>query len=68
MRTRIHVDGFTLYYGAPRARPFGLPDRTVLPEKDRRVGRPGMELWTVPVPGVLRQGLGCGFGRLRELL
>ena len=30
------------------------------------VGRPGMELWTILVLAVLKQGLGCDFDRLRE--
>ena len=33
---------------------------------DLKVGRPGMELWTVLVLAVLKQGLGCDFDRLRE--
>ncbi len=49
-----------------RKRPFGLPGRLVLPGRSRRVGGPGMEPSTVPVPGVVRQGPGCGFDRLRE--
>ncbi len=50
-----------------RKRLSGLPGRLVLPGKNRRVGRQGMELWTIPVPGVVKQGPGCGFDRLREL-
>ncbi len=50
-----------------RKRLFRLPGRLVLPGKGRRVGRPGMELWTIPMPGVVKQGPGCGFDRLREL-
>ncbi len=49
-----------------RKRLFGLPGRLVLPGKGRRVGRPGMEPLTVPVPGVVKRGPGCGFDRLRE--
>ena len=30
------------------------------------VGRPGMELWTILVLAVLKQGPGCDFDRLRE--
>ena len=33
---------------------------------DLGVGRPGMELWTVLVLAVLKQGLGCDFDRLHE--
>ncbi len=49
-----------------RKRLFGLPDRMVLPGRSRRVGRPGMEPLTIPVPGVVKQGPGCDFDRLQE--
>ncbi len=49
-----------------RKRLSGLPGRLVLPGKSRWVGRPGMEPLTIPVPGVVKQGPGCGFDRLRE--
>ncbi len=42
-----------------RKRPFGLPGRMVLPGKSRRVGRPGMEPWTILVPEVVKQGPGA---------
>ena len=35
-------------------------------DRDLTVGRPGMELWTVLVLAVLKQGLGCDFDRLHE--
>ncbi len=50
-----------------RKRLSGLPGRLVLPGKGRRVGGPGMEPLTVPVPGVVKQGPGCGFDRLKDL-
>ncbi len=50
-----------------RKRLFRLPGRLALPGRSRRVGGPGMEPWTIPVPGVVKQGPGCGFDRLREL-
>ncbi len=50
-----------------RKRLSGLPGRLVLPGKSRRVGRPRMELWTILVPGVVRQGPGCGSDRLQDL-
>ena len=50
-----------------RARLFGLLDEHILPEADRTVGRPGMDLWQILVLGVLKQGLGCDFDRLHEL-
>ena len=52
---------------ALRARLFALLDEHVLPEVDRTVGRPGMELWQILVLGVLKQGLGCDFDRLHDL-
>ena len=42
-----------------RARLLALLDEHVLPEVDRTVGRPGMELWRILVLGVLKQGLNC---------
>ncbi len=44
-----------------RRRLSGSPGRMVLPGKGRRVGRPGMEPLTIPVPGVVRQGLRVRF-------
>ena len=41
---------------ALRARLLALLDEHVLPEVDRTVGRPGMELWRILVLGVLKQG------------
>ena len=52
---------------ALRARLFALLDEHILPEADRTVGRPGMELWQILVLGVLKQGLGCDFDRLHDL-
>ena len=52
---------------ALRARLFALLDEHVLPETDREVGRPGMELWRILVLGVLKQGLSCDFDRLHDL-
>ncbi len=49
-----------------RKRLFRLPGRMVLPGRSRRVGGPGMEPLTIPVPCVVRQGPGCDFDRLRE--
>ena len=50
-----------------RARLFVLLDEHILPEADRTVGRPGMDLWQILVLGVLKQGLGCDFDRLHDL-
>ena len=50
-----------------RARLFELLDEHILPEADRTVGRPGMDLWQILVLGVLKQGLNCDFDRLHDL-
>ena len=52
---------------ALRARLFALLDEHILPEADRTVGRPGMDLWQILVLGVLKQGLNCDFDRLHDL-
>jgi len=41
-----------------------LPDRHVLPGRDRHNGRRSMELRVIPVTGVPRQDHGCGHDRL----
>ena len=49
-----------------RAELFTLLEAHILPDRRRDTGRPGMALWTVLVLGVLKQGLGCDYDRLRE--
>ena len=51
-----------------RGRLFALMDEYMLPGIDRKVGRPGMEMWRIVVMGVVKQGLGCDFDRLHELV
>ena len=50
-----------------RAQLFALLDEHIVPEADRTVGRPGMELWRILVLGILKQGLNCDFDRLHNL-
>ena len=50
-----------------RTRLFKLLDEHVQPGTDRKVGRPGMELWRILVLGVVKQGLRCDFDRLHDL-
>ena len=50
-----------------RERLFALMEEHILPGIDRKVGRPGMEMWRILVMGVIKQGLGCDFDRLHEL-
>ena len=51
-----------------RTRLFAFLEEHMLPGVDRKVGRPGMELWRILVMGVVMQGLGCDFDRLHELV
>ena len=51
-----------------REKLFSLLDEHIVPSTNRNVGRPGMELWRILVMGVLKQGLGCDFDRLHELV
>ena len=44
-----------------------LLETHIRPGTDRKVGRPGMDLWRILVLGVLKQGLGCDFDRLHDL-
>ena len=40
-----------------RERLFALLDKYILPGTNRKVGRPGMDMWRIPVMGLLKQGL-----------
>ena len=51
-----------------RGRLFALMDEHILPDVSRKTGRPDMEMWRILVMGVVKQGLGCDFDRLHELL
>ena len=51
-----------------RTRLFALLEEHVLPGVDRKVGRPGMEIWRILVMGVVIQGPGCDFDRLHDLV
>ena len=52
---------------AVRDRIFALMDEYILPGVNRKVGRPGMAMWSILVLAVVKQGLGCDFDRLHEL-
>ena len=45
---------------------FALLDKHILPDRRRDTGRPGMELWSILVMGVLKQGLRCDYDRLQD--
>ena len=51
-----------------REKLFSVLEEHIVPGTNRNVGRPGMELWRILVMGVLKQGLGCDFDRLHELV
>ena len=52
---------------ALRDRLFALMDKYILPGVNRKVGRPGMAMWSILVLAVVKQGLGCDFDRLHDL-
>ena len=45
---------------------FALLDKHILPDRRRDTGRPGMEIWSILVMGVLKQGLRCDYDRLQD--
>jgi len=47
---------------------FKLLEEQVLPDVDKKNGRPGMSLWKILVMGVLRLDLNCDYDRLGELV
>ena len=53
---------------ASRDRLFALLDEFIIPGINKKVGRPGMDMWSILVMGVVKQGLGCDFDRLHELV
>ena len=50
-----------------RDRLFALLDEFILPGINKKVGRPGMDMWSILLMGVVKQGLGCDFDRLHDL-
>ena len=46
---------------------FKLLEEQVSPETNKSNGRPGMELWSILVLGVIRLDLNCDYDRLHEL-
>ena len=44
---------------ALRDRLFALMNECILPGVSKKVGRPGMDMWSILVMGVVKQGLGC---------
>ena len=52
---------------ALRERLFALLDEFILPGINKKVGRPGMAMWSILVLGLVKQGLGCDFNQLHDL-
>ena len=61
------LKGLQHLYKEHREELFLLLETHIRPGTDRKVGRPGMDLWRILVLGVLKQGLGCDFDRLHDL-
>ena len=58
-----------LYMDVPlRTQLFALLESRIAPNKDKKNGRPGMDLWTIFVCGVMRLDLNMDYDRLLELL
>ena len=53
---------------ALRDRLFSLMDEYILPVIDEKAERPDMEMWRILVMGVVKQGLGCNFDMLHDLV
>ncbi len=52
---------------ALRRQVFDLLDAHFLPDVDRGLGRPGMDLWRIFVLATLKQGIRCDDDRLQDL-
>ena len=53
---------------ALRDRLFAIMNEYIRPGVSKKVGRPGMAMWNILVMGVVKQGLGCNFDQLHELV
>lgn len=47
---------------------FKLLEEKILPDVNKKTGRPGLSLWKILVMGVLRLDLNCDYDRLQELV
>ena len=67
---KVELSGLQYLYSqeASRERLFALLDEFILPGINKKVGRPGMDMWSILVMGVVKQGLGCDFDRLHDLV
>lgn len=60
------LQGLQHLYRTKQDELFTLLNQHFQPKVDHRVGRPGMNLWKILALGVVKQGLGCDWDRLRE--
>ena len=51
-----------------RKKIFRVLEKKIAPEKDKKNGRPGMELWKILVMGTLRLNLNWDYDRLHEMV
>ena len=51
-----------------RERLFALLDKYMLPGTNRKVGRPGMDMWSILVLGLIKQGTNCDYDQLHSLV
>ena len=51
-----------------RERLFALLDKYILPGTNRKVGRPGMDMWSILVLGLIKQGTNCDYDQLHSLV
>ena len=65
---KLHPLGLQNLYSGETFRPrlFALLEEHILHGIEKTAGRPGVEMWRILVMGVVKQGLGCNFGRLHE--
>ena len=50
-----------------RERLFALLDKYILPGTNRKVGRPGMDMWSILVLGLIKQGTNCDYDQLPRI-
>lgn len=51
-----------------RTKVFSILEDLIVPDVNKKKGRPGMELWNILVFGVIRLNLNCDYDRLHELV
>ncbi len=47
---------------------FAILEEKILPKVNKKVGRPGMEVWRIFMMGMVKQGTGCDFDHLHDMV